>query len=94
MAIHAHVYAACHHTESFRATVTIGHKMLNPNDARYYPGVIGGKTGLYGPSRKLPGDSGGESDGVRLIAVIMKSKSTHYTDTRVALSADWRIWSW
>ena len=62
-------------------TVTIGHKMLNPNDARYYPGVIGGKTGFTSKAGYTL-VTAVEKDGVRLIAVIMKSKSTHYTDTK------------
>lgn len=62
-------------------TVTIGHKMLNPNDARYYPGVIGGKTGYTSKAGNTL-VTAVEKDGVRLIAVIMKSKSTHYTDTK------------
>lgn len=61
-------------------TVTIGHKMLYPSDSRYYPGIIGGKTGYT----SLAGNTlvtCVEKDGVRLIAVVMKSKSTQYTDT-------------
>lgn len=65
-------------------TVTMGHKMLNPGDTRYYPGVIGGKTGFT----SLAGNTlvtCVEKNGVRLIAVIMKSKSTHYEDTKSLL---------
>ncbi|CUX52633.1 D-alanyl-D-alanine carboxypeptidase DacB precursor [Clostridium sp. C105KSO15] len=65
-------------------TVTMGHKMLNPGDSRYYPGVIGGKTGFT----SLAGNTlvtCVEQNGVRLIAVIMKSKSTHYEDTKSLL---------
>ena len=62
-------------------TVTIGHKMLNPNDSRYYQGVIGGKTGYTSKAGNTL-VTVVEQDGVRLIAVIMKSKSTHYTDTK------------
>lgn len=65
-------------------TVTMGHKMLSPGDARYYPGVIGGKTGYT----SLAGNTlvtCVEKNGVRLIAVIMKSKSTHYGDTKSLL---------
>ena len=61
-------------------TISLGHKMLYPNDARYYQGVIGGKTGYT----SLAGNTlvtCAERDGVRLIAVIMKSKATQYTDT-------------
>lgn len=65
-------------------TVSMGHKMLYPNDYRYYPGVIGGKTGYT----SLAGNTlvtCAEKDGVRLIAVVMKSKSTQYTDTKALL---------
>lgn len=65
-------------------TISLGHKMLYPNDSRYYPGVIGGKTGYT----SLAGNTlvtCAEKDGVRLIAVIMKSKSTQYTDTKALL---------
>lgn len=61
-------------------TVTMGHKMLYPTDSRYYEGIAGGKTGYT----SLAGNTlvtCVERDGVRLIAVVMKSKSTHYTDT-------------
>ena len=65
-------------------TISLGHKMLYPNDARYYQGVIGGKTGYT----SLAGNTlvtCAERDGVRLIADIMKSKSTQYTDTSALL---------
>ena len=65
-------------------TISLGHKMLYPNDSRYYQGVIGGKTGYT----SLAGNTlvtCAERDGVRLIAVIMKSKSTQYTDTSALL---------
>ena len=62
-------------------TVTMGHKMLNPSDSRYYPGVIGGKTGYTSKAGNTL-VTAVEKDGVRLIAVVMKSKSTHYTDTK------------
>ena len=58
--------------------------MLNPEDARYYPGIIGGKTGYT----SLAGNTlvtCTERDGVRLIAVVMKAKSTHYEDTKAML---------
>lgn len=64
--------------------VTMGHKMLYPSDERYYPGIIGGKTGYT----SLAGNTlvtCVEKDGVRLIAVIMKSKQTHYADTKTLL---------
>lgn len=65
-------------------TITMGHKMINSSDFRYYPDVIGGKTGYT----SLAGNTlvtYAEKDGVRLVAVIMKSKSTHYADTKALL---------
>lgn len=65
-------------------TITMGHKMLNPSDSRYYPGMIGGKTGYTSKAGNTL-VTAVEQDGVRLIAVVMKSKSTHYTDTKALL---------
>lgn len=65
-------------------TVTMGHKMINSSDSRYYPGVVGGKTGFT----SLAGNTlvtYAEKNGSRLIVVIMKSKSTHYNDTKALL---------
>lgn len=71
-------------------TVTMGHKMMYETDARYYPGIIGGKTGYT----SLAGNTlvtGAERDGVRLIAVVMKSKSTHYADTKALLDYGFEV---
>ena len=65
-------------------TITMGHKMLNPNDSRYYPGIIGGKTGYTSKAGNTL-VTAVEQNGTRLIAVIMKSSSTHYTDTKALL---------
>lgn len=65
-------------------TITMGHKMMYPADSRYYEGIIGGKTGYT----SLAGNTlvtGAERNGRRVIAVVMKSKSTHYTDTKALL---------
>ena len=65
-------------------TITMGHKMLNPSDSRYYEGIIGGKTGYT----SLAGNTlvtGVERDGVRLVAVVMKAQGSHYTDTKAML---------
>ncbi|WP_124066615.1 D-alanyl-D-alanine carboxypeptidase family protein [Clostridium sp. E02] len=65
-------------------TITMGHKMIKSSDSRYYPGVIGGKTGYT----SLAGNTlvtCAEKDGVRLLAVVLKSKSTHYADTKALL---------
>lgn len=65
--------------------LTMGHKMLNPaNTSYYYSGVVGGKTGYT----SLAGNTlvtCVERDGTRLIAVILKSKQTHYEDTKALL---------
>ena len=65
-------------------TVTMGHKMFYSTDSRYYEGIIGGKTGYTSKAGNTL-VTGAERDGVRLIAVIMKSSSTHYQDTKALL---------
>lgn len=65
-------------------TITMGHKMMYPSDSRYYEGIIGGKTG-YTSLAVNTLVTGAERNGVRLIAVVMKSKSTHYQDTKAML---------
>ena len=65
-------------------TVTMGHKMINSSDSRYYPGVIGGKTGFTSAAGNTL-VTYAEKNGSRLIVVIMKSKSTHYNDTKALL---------
>lgn len=65
-------------------TITMGHKMLYTTDARYYQGIIGGKTGYTSKAGNTL-VTVVERDGVRLIAVILKSSSTHYTDTKALL---------
>lgn len=64
--------------------LTMGHKMLDPTRAEYYPGIVGGKTGFT----SLAGNTlvtCVEKNGVRLIAVILKSSQTHYSDTKKLL---------
>lgn len=65
--------------------LSMSHKMLNPsNTAYYYPGVVGGKTGYT----SLAGNTlvtCVERDGVRLIAVVLKSRQSHYQDTKALL---------
>lgn len=65
-------------------TVTMGHKMINSSDSRYYPGVVGGKTGFTSAAGNTL-VTYAEKNGSRLIVVIMKSKSTHYDDTKALL---------
>lgn len=78
--------------KSAARTITMGHKMMYPTDARYYEGVIGGKTGYT----SLAGNTlvtGAERNGVRLVAVIMKSKSTHYEDTKALFDYGFQVMS-
>ena len=65
-------------------TITMGHKMMYPTDSRYYEGIIGGKTGYTSKAGNTL-VTGVERNGVRLIAVVMKSTSTHYQDTKALL---------
>ena len=65
-------------------TLTPGHKMFYSSDSRYYEGIVGGKTGYT----SLAGNTlvtCVEKNGVRLIAVVMKAKSTQYVDTKALL---------
>lgn len=70
--------------KSAARTITMGHKMMYPSDARYYEGIIGGKTGYTSKAGNTL-VTGAERNGVQLIVVIMKSNSTHYTDTKALL---------
>lgn len=65
-------------------TITMGHKMLYSTDSRYYPGMLGGKTGYTSKAGNTLVTCV-ERDGVRLIAVVMKASGTHYTDTKALL---------
>ena len=65
-------------------TITMGHKMLYPNDSRYYDGIVAGKTGYTSKAGNTLATCA-ERDGLRLIAIIMKSSQTHYEDTKALL---------
>lgn len=65
-------------------TVTMGHKMVYPTDSRYYPGMVGGKTGYTSKAGNTLVTCV-EKDGTRLVAVVMKASGTHYTDTKAML---------
>lgn len=65
-------------------TITMGHKMMYTTDSRYYQGIIGGKTGYTSKAGNTL-VTGVERNGIRLIAVVMKSSSTHYEDTKALL---------
>ncbi len=64
--------------------------MLNPKDSRYYQGIIGGKTGYTSKAGNTL-VTAAERNGVRLIAVVMKSQSTHYTDTKALLDYGFKL---
>ena len=63
-------------------TITPGHKMLYPKDSRYYAGIVGGKTGYTSKAGNTLVTCV-EKDGVRMVAVVLKSRSTHYADTKL-----------
>lgn len=65
-------------------TITMGHKMMYPSDSRYYEGIIGGKTGYTSKAGNTL-VTGVQRNGVSLIAVVLKSKGTQYTDTKALL---------
>lgn len=71
-------------------TVTMGHKMLNPGDSRYYEGIIGGKTGYTSKAGNTL-VTAAEKNGARMIAVVMKSRSTHYVDTKAMLDYGFKL---
>lgn len=65
-------------------TIYAHHSMLKKNNALYYPGVIGGKTGYT----SLAGNTlvtCAERDGMKLISVILNGHQTHYKDTKALL---------
>lgn len=65
-------------------TIVMGHKMISPSSSRYYPGILGGKTG-YTSAAGNTLVTCAERNGVRLIAVVMKCSGTHYDDTKKLL---------
>lgn len=65
-------------------TINMGHKMLYKTDSRYYEGIIGGKTGYTSKAGNTL-VTGAERNGVRLVAVVLKSQGTHYKDTKALL---------
>lgn len=70
-------------------TITLGHKMFFKNDSRYYEGVIGGKTGYTSKAGNTLVTCV-EREGTRLVAVVLKSRQTHYQDTKAML--DYGFW--
>ncbi len=75
-------------------TITAGDKMLNPDDSRYYEGIVGGKTGYT----SLAGNTlvtCVEQDGTRLVAVVLKASSSanSYSDTKSMLDYGFEVLS-
>lgn len=66
-----------------RGTLTVynGHKMLNPANEQYYSGIVGGKTGYTSKAGNTLATEVTRDDKT-LIAVVMKSSSKHYNDTK------------
>ena len=64
--------------------IGMGHKMIYAGDSRYYPGVIGGKTG-YTKSAGNTLVTGAQRNGVTLVVVVLKCPATHYVDTKALL---------
>ena len=62
-------------------SMTMGHKMLNPSSEYYYQGFIGGKTGYTSKALNTL-VSVAERNGIRLVAVVMKSNWKHYSDSK------------
>jgi len=59
----------------------MGNKMLNPTQPQYYEGCIGGKTGFTNEAGNTL-VTYATIDGMTLVAVVLHSKQTHYTDTK------------
>jgi len=65
-------------------TVYAHHSMMKRNNAQYYEGIIGGKTGYT----TLAGNTlvtCAEREGLRLITVVLNGHQTHYDDTKKLL---------
>ena len=60
----------------------MGNKMINPYNEEYYEGVISGKTGFTDEAGNTLVTYAKRGD-MELICVIMKSNSTHYSDTKI-----------
>ena len=70
--------------------ITMGHKMISPASSQHYDGILGGKTGYTSKAGNTLVTCA-ERNGVRLVAVVMKSAGTHYTDTRKLLNYGFEI---
>ncbi|MBQ7536190.1 MAG: D-alanyl-D-alanine carboxypeptidase [Stomatobaculum sp.] len=70
--------------------ITMGHKMISPSSSQHYEGILGGKTGYTSKAGNTLVTCA-ERNGVRLVAVVMKSAGTHYTDTRKLLNYGFEV---
>ena len=70
--------------------ITMGHKMISPSSSQHYDGILGGKTGYTSKAGNTLVTCA-ERNGVRLVAVVMKSAGTHYTDTRKLLNYGFEV---
>jgi serine-type D-Ala-D-Ala carboxypeptidase (penicillin-binding protein 5/6) len=70
--------------------LTMGHKMMHESDSRYYEGVIAGKTGYTSAAGNTLVTYAKRGD-TRLITVILKSKQTHYEDTKALLDYGFEV---
>ena len=65
-------------------SISMGHKMIYPSDSRYYASVIGGKTGYTSKAGNTLVTCAQYGE-IKLIVVILKSKQSHYIDTKALL---------
>ena len=63
-------------------TITNGNKMMNEANSQYYAGVLGGKTGYTSKAGNTLAEVA-DVEGHRLVAVVMKSKNSHYDDVKL-----------
>ncbi len=73
-------------------TIEAGDKMLNPANAEYYEGIVGGKTGYTSKAGNTLVTCV-EKDGTRLVAVILKdtSAANSYSDTKAMLDYGYEV---
>ena len=67
-----------------------GNKMINPANAQYYAGIIGGKTGYTSKAGNTLA-VGVKKDGHELISVVMKSTQKQYDDTKALLDYGFKL---
>ena len=70
--------------------ITMGHKMLNSADTRFYEGIIGGKTG-YTSKAKNTLVTCAKRGNTKLITVILNANKTQYEDTKAMLDYGFEV---